>query len=87
MTSRGTTRAPDSRAMLRAAMLGYPRDLEPRVVAFLATLPWRWHVAVELVYGRGLTQEQAARELCVSRWTVGRDLRQAARRWREEGER
>lgn len=63
--------------MLRVAMAGYPEDVEPAVSAFLAALPWRWRRAVQLVYGMGRTQEQAARELCVSRWTVGRDLRHA----------
>ena len=73
---------PDGGAMLRAAMVGYPDSMEPEVRAFLEALPWRHRRAVELVYGEGRTHEQAAAQLCVSRWTVGRDLWDVAWRFR-----
>lgn len=76
---------PDGGAMLRAAMAGYPDAMDPVVEALLAALPWRYRRAVELVYGEGRTQEQAAAELCVSRWTVMRDLREAGMRFRRAG--
>lgn len=69
----------DSAARLRVAMAGYPDHLDPDVREFLCRLVWRRRRAVELVYGRGLTQEEAGRVLCVSRRTIGRDLAEVCR--------
>lgn len=74
-------RALEGGARLRVALRGWPQHVDARTHAFLAALPWRWRRAVILVYGQGLTQEQAARELCISRATVGRDLDRAAERF------
>ena len=71
-------RAFEGGARLRVALRGWPHFVDAPTQAFLQALPWRWRRAVILVYGKGLTQEQAARELCVSRATVGRDLDRAA---------
>jgi DNA-directed RNA polymerase specialized sigma24 family protein len=72
------TRSLESGARLRIALRGYPHHLDPETIAFLRSLPYRWRRAVELYYGCGMTQEQAGRELCVSRHTVGRDLDRVA---------
>lgn len=70
-------RALEGGARLRIALAGWPHHVDAGTRAYLARLPWRWRRAVILVYGLGRTQEQAARELCVSRATVGRDLDRA----------
>ncbi len=71
-------RALEGGARLRIALRGYPHHLDTETLAFLRSLPYRWRRAVELYYGCGMTLDQAGRELCVSRRTVGRDLDRAA---------
>lgn len=74
-------RALEGGARLRVALRGWPHHVDAETRAFVQALPWRWRRAVILVYGEGRTQEQAARELCISRATVGRDLDRAAERF------
>jgi len=57
-----TTALTEARAQLKSLLAPWP-DLDAGAQASLGRLPWRARRAVVLVYGEGLTQQEAARRL------------------------